>query len=224
MTAIHPPETVRAAFMPTPVWAISGVTAVVASFIGLHILHPAGVPEHMSDADLTAWAASGATQIMVGGSIGLAATLLLLVFGEGWAEQLTAWGAATWHSQLARSSTVATAALLGLTSILQVMAGLVATPAERVGQVTFLPTVVNLCGNVAVAVWVLLLPAVAVGIRTERTPTWLKITSAVLALALTATLALPPVSWAPAHAWILITAIGSLLRRPGFRRPPQIRQ
>lgn len=201
--------------MPAAVWPLCGVVAVASSFIGLHVMHPPGAPEHMTDAQVLAWAGSGSTQIALGGSLGLIAAVALLAFGEGWAGRLVQWGAAPWTSHLARSSAVATATLLGLASILQVMAGLVATSDESVVQPTLLPTLVSLYGNVNVAVWVLLLPAVAAGVQRRRgVPWWAVVTSSVLGTGLALTILLPPVSWAPAFAWILAIAIGSVLDRP----------
>jgi hypothetical protein len=76
---------------PLAAWSLAGVAAAVLSFIGVHVMHPPGAPEHMTDAEVDALITPAAVQIAAGGSLGVLACLLLLLFAQGWAAQLTRW-------------------------------------------------------------------------------------------------------------------------------------
>lgn len=203
---------------PRRLWAAAGGAAAVLSFTGVHLMHPPGAPEHMSDAEVVAWITPSATQVAAGGSLGLLACLLLLVFAQGWSAQLASWSAPAWACRLAASSVTTTAAVLGVGALLQVTAGLSALPSENPGQPSLSATLVNLYGAVAVSGWVLLLPAVLAGLASwRRTPRWSRTVCAIAGVGLTACLALPPVSWCVAAGWLLATGLGCLREGPAAR-------
>src|SRR5689334_21102311 len=93
---------------PSALWAPAGGAAAVLSFVGVHVLHPAGAPEHMTDAQVVAWVTPAAPRIAAGGSLGLLACLLLLVFAQGWSGLLQVAGAPRWAARLAEASITTT--------------------------------------------------------------------------------------------------------------------
>jgi hypothetical protein len=123
----------------------------VLSFVGVHLMHPPGAPEHMTDAAVAAWIAPAAKQISAGGSLGILACLLLLVFAQGWSARLGAWGTPAWAGRLAVASMSITAAALGVGALLQVTAGLSALPSENTTEPSLAATLVNLYGALAVS-------------------------------------------------------------------------
>jgi hypothetical protein len=197
---------------PLGVWASAGAAAAVLSFVGVHVMHPPGTPEFMTDTQVAAWIAPAAKQIAAGGSLGLLACLLLLVFAQGWSAQLSAWGAAPWVARLAEASFSVTAAALGIGATLQVAAGLSAL--EKAAEPSLAATLLNLYGILAISAWILLLPAVLAGLLAfRRGPRWVFIVSAVASIMLTLGIALPPVSWGLAGAWLIAVSVGCLSTR-----------
>jgi hypothetical protein len=191
--------------------SLAGVAAVVLSFVGVHVMHPAGAPEHMTDAEVNAWIAPAATQIAAGGSLGVLACLLLLLFAQGWGAQLARWGTAPWVTRLAENSVSVTAAVLGTAALLQVVAGLSALPSEDVAQSSLAATLLNLYGGLAGTAWLLLLPAVLAGTAAfRRAPRRMSVICAAAGVALILCLALPPVSWAVAGAWLTAVLLEGL--------------
>ncbi len=190
-----------------------GLAIPVISFSGLHQLSPAGRPEQMSDAEVAAWAASGATSIWVGGVMQLVAALLLVVLAAEFDSRLRRWGASPVPRRVSEASLVLVAGLAALCGILQVSAGVLGTPAEAYESATLLPIVALLYGNINVAVWCLIVPAAAATAWTPRAPGWLRVLSAILTVALVLSLALPFVSWAPAFAWLTAVAVAMILGR-----------
>lgn len=197
---------------PRGLWAPAGATAAVLSFIGVHVMHPPGAPEHMTDAQVVAWITPAATQIAAGGSLGLLACLLLLAFGQGWSAQLHAWGTPAWASQLAGTSITVTAATLGVGTLLQVIAGLSYLPSENTTQPSLAATLVNLYGGLTTSAWALLLPAVLAGFGARRAgPRWAVVVAALSTTTVALSVALPPIAWAPAGAWLITISIGRLV-------------
>ena len=204
---------------PVGVWAPSGAAAASLSFVGVHVLHPPGAPEHMTDAEVVAWITPAAKQIAVGGSLGILACLLLLVFAQGWSAQLRTWGAHPWGSRLAEASIGVTAAVLGISALLQVIAGLTALPSENTGQPSLSATLLNLYGGLAGSAWILLLPAVLAGLSASRRgPRWALIVSVGASVTLALGVVLPPLSWAPAAGWLIAVSLGCLITTGAHRR------
>ena len=210
-TTTHQPVRTGRPFPPPRAWALAGVCAPLLSFIGVHVMHPPGAPEHMTDAQVVDWITPDAGRIVAGGSLGLISCMLLLLFARGWYGQLVGWGAPHWAAGLADTSITVAAAVLGVGALLQVTAGLTSLPSEATGQPSLAATLVNLYGPLAVGAWVLLAPAVLAGLCTiRRGPRWAALLSMVGSLALVLCLALPPVSWAVAGAWLLAVSLGCL--------------
>lgn len=177
----------------------------------------------MTDAQVRAWIAPAAAQIAAGGSLGILACLLLLVFAQGWSVQLRIAGSPPWAARLADASITITAAALAVGAVLQVIAGLSALPTEHTAQPSLSATLLNLCGGLATSGWILLLPAVlAPFLAPRRQPRSTLVISAVAGIPLVLCLAIPPISWAPAAAWLIAVPIAGLLTSAAVRRaaPP----
>lgn len=207
----------RVSFTPSPVarglLALTGLAVPVASFVALHEMHPAGRPERMTDSQLAEWAQSGAHTIWAGGVLQLAAALLLLVFAAGLDDRLRSWGAGPVRRRTGAGSFVVVSGLVALSAILQIMTGVIATPEEAQRSETLLPVLALLYGNLNVAVWCLLVPAVVVTAWAPRAPKWLRIVSGLLAVPLSLTLALPFMSWFPAFVWLGVIAAAVAIDR-----------
>jgi hypothetical protein len=124
-------------------------------------------------------------------------------------------------TRLAEDSVSVTAAVLGVAALLQVLAGLTALPSENVAQPSLAATLLNFYGGLAGTAWLLLLPAVLAGmVAFRRAPRPMSLTSGAAGVALLLCLALPPISWAVAGAWMALVALGCLVTRAAEVRPP----
>jgi hypothetical protein len=196
---------------------VLGLGLPLLSFVSLHVLHPPGRPEPMSDDELAAWARSGAYQLWTGASLGLVTVFLLLAWGVLAVRRLEGWGAPDVLVQVARQGTLLVAALVSVASILQMVAAVVATPSERVGSSTLLPVLVLLGGNVNVAAWCLLAPVGVAAAAAPGAPRWLRLLAGALSVVLVVTLALPFVSWFPGFLLVAVLAVPAV-RQPGSQR------
>lgn len=214
-TTTHTPALTSGAYPPRRVWALAGACTPVLSFIGVHVMHPPGAPEHMTDAQVLDWITPAAARIAAGGSLGLVSCMLLLLFARGWHARLLDWGAPHWAAGLAEASISVTAAALCVGALLQVTAGLSSLPSEDTGQPSLAATLVNLYGALAVGAWVMLAPAALAGLCTiRRGPRWAALLSAIGGASILLCLALPPVSWAVAGVWMIATSVGCLATSP----------
>ncbi len=210
-TTTHQPVRTDRPSPPTRAWALAGACAPALSFIGVHVMHPPGAPEHMTDAQVVEWITPAAGRIVAGGTLGLISCMLLLLFARGWYGELVGWGAPHWAAGLADTSITTTAAALAVGALLQVTAGLTSLPSEATGQPSLAATLVNLYGALATGAWVLLAPAVWAGLCTiRRGRRWAAALSIAGSIALVLCLALPPVSWAPAGVWLIAMSLGCL--------------
>jgi hypothetical protein len=207
----------RVTFSPSPlgrgILAVVGLAVPVVSYVALHVMHPEGRIENMTDPQLAEWAQSGAHMIWAGGALELAVALLMLVFAAGLDERWQHWGASPALRRVGAASFHLVAGLVAICALLQVMTGVIATPEEAQESETLLPVLALLYGNLNVAVWCLLLPATAVTAAARRAPTWLRLVSALVALVLAGTLALPFVSWFPAFVWLAALAVAVAVGR-----------
>ena len=200
---------------PVRVWAGAGVAAPLLSFIGVHVMHPPGAPEHMTDAQVRDWITPAAGQITVGGCLGLVVCMMLLAFAQGWSGQLVDWGTPPWAARVASTSITVAAAVLGMSALLQVTAGLSSLPSERIGELSLVATLLNLYGALALGAWILLAPAVLAGLLAlSRLPRWAAAVSVIATLPVLLCLALPPVSWGVIGAWLIAVSTGCLANTP----------
>jgi hypothetical protein len=187
--------------------------------MGLHIMHPPGAPEHMSDAQVIGWVRSATAQIWAGGSFSIVAALLLLVFAQGWAAQILSWGAPAWAGSVARMSVALSAAVVALSGLLQISSAMGSLPSEHTAEPSLIATVVNLYGILGVSAWVFLLPAAAAGlIARQNRPRWALIVCVITTIALLSALVIPPLSWATGPLWLITISLGCLLA-PTRRSP-----
>lgn len=182
-----------------------GLGLPLISFASLHLLHPPGQPEHMTDPQIARWAESGAHQLWLGASLALLTVFLLLVWGWVVVERLRAWQAPAMLRTVANHSVVVVAAVVALASIVQVTAAVIATPGEHVSSATLLPVLTLLGGNINVAAWCLLAPVGIAVAASAGAPRWLRITAGLLGAALALSVALPFVSWA--FGFLLVLAV-----------------
>ena len=182
-------------------------------------MHPPGAPEHLSDAGVIGWVRSGTAQIWAGGSLSILAAMLLLVFAQGWSEQILRWGAPAWAGPVARLSVTLSAAVVGLSGLLQISAAVGSLPSEHTAEPSLIATLVNLYGNLGVSAWVFLLPASAAGLTARRShPRWAFIVSVIATIALVTAVVLPPFGWAAGPLWLITISLGCLLA-PARRSP-----
>ena len=193
-----------------------GVAIPLLAFAGLHLLHGPGAPEHMSAAQQSVWAASG--HLWLGGVLVTAAGLAL----PAWAA--LRYPGADALDRTARGSLSALAGLLVLTGLLESSAGIVGSPGERLTNPELLPVLVLLYGQVGVCCWCLAGPAILVAASREG-PRALRVVLAVLGVLTLLSLAVPPVSWAPASVGLLVLGAAgpsrvrdALPHRPGVAR------
>jgi len=183
------------------------------SFVALHVMHPAGRPEQLTDPQLIEWAESGAHQLWAGGVISLIVALTLFRYADLVVDRLRRWDApgalTTWAGACLRGA----ATVLAVSAMLQITTGVVATPSEQMASATFLPMTALLYAELYLAAWALMAPAALATSVASAAPRWLRGTSLLLGLALVATLALPFVSWFPAFIWMLALGIAELSTR-----------
>jgi hypothetical protein len=184
-----------------------GLGLPLLSFASLHLLHPPGQPEHMTDPEIARWAEAGAHEFWLGGSLSLLTVFLLLAWGWVAAARLDAWRSPAMLRAMASHAVVVVAAVVALASIVQVTAAVIATPGEHVGSATLLPVLTLLGGNVNVASWCLLAPVGVAVASAPLAPLWLRIVSGMLGALLALSVALPFVSWFLGFALVLVVTI-----------------
>lgn len=183
-----------------------GIAIPALGYVGVHELFP-GSPEHLSDAELVDWAAPHAHSIWLGGSLQVVAAVLLLTWGAMAASRIEDLGRSMYASRILSSSVQVTAALIGLAGLLQVTAGVLATPEEAYGSESVMPVTLLLAPNLSVAAWCFLAPA-ALAITATRAARWLRVVTAVLGILLVASFALPFVAWFIAFILLIIASAG----------------
>ena len=202
-----------------------GVGLPLLSFASLHLLHPAGQPENMTDTQITRWAESGAHQLWLGGSLGLLSVFLLLAWGVVVANRTEMWETPPGLARAAYHSVTVLAGLVAVASILQVTAAVIATPGERLASSTLLPVLILLAGNVNVASWFVLAPVGLAVATASGAPRWLRVTAGLLGAVLTACIALPFVSWVFAFVLVILVAVAGghadAARLPQVNQPTQ---
>lgn len=196
----------------------TGLSAPALAFAGAHLLHPAGRPEQMPDADIVRWAESAPVTLWIGGTLGLAAALLLLVWGSRFELLLGRWEAPAWCVRTATFAVVVTAALQALAALVELTAGVVSTPSEATGSVYFLPNLVLLCSSLLVTAWCLMAPVALAVAMAARASGWVRACGWILGVALGLSLALPFVSWAPAFLLVALVSVAGV-RDPARATP-----
>lgn len=187
--------------------AALGPTLCVLSFVGIHVTHPSGQPELMTDSQMIHWVESGAHGIWFGGALSVIAALLLMAWISLLADRLESWSATPLARRLAMIAASTSTGLLALGGLLQISAGILGTPEEHIESASLLPVVTMLYGYLGVSAWCLLaVPACAV-LLSAGAPHWLRLASALPTLGLLASLALPPISWGPAFLWVLVVSV-----------------
>ncbi len=105
-----------------------GLGLPLVSFASLHLLHPPGQPEQMTDPQIARWAESGAHQLWIGASLALMTVFLLLAWGWVVVERLRAWRAPVMLRTVANQAVVVVAAVVaagvGTPRWLRISAGL----------------------------------------------------------------------------------------------------
>jgi len=105
---------------------------------------------------------------------------------------------------------VVTAALQALAALVELTAGVVSTPSEATGSVSFLPNLVLLCSSLLVAAWCLVAPVALAVAMAARASGWLRICGGILGVALVLSLSLPFVSWAPAFLLLALVSVAGM--------------
>jgi hypothetical protein len=170
-------------------------------------MHPEGHPERRTQDHVVAWAESGAHQLWAGGAIGICSALLLLVLASVARERVEVWTASSVRAGIVEASMRLVAAVLAASGLMQFFAGVLATPDERVGADVVLVVLTVMQMHVLAAAYCLLAPAALAVAASRGAPRWWRVASAIVGVVLVATIALPPVSWAPGMVWLLTLGV-----------------
>jgi len=204
--------------------AATGILAGAFYFVGGHLLQPTGDPSQgMTDAEIVRWAEDSYGALWAGGIVSLISTLLLLGWGAALVERLHTWAPGRLAVPLVRASTQLTAGALGVAGIAQVLTGTGSMPSEHIESESFVPVLVILYGNLAASAWCLLAPAAVCVAVAGGAPRWVRATSAVFAVLLLATLALPPVSWPFGILWVAVMSLAVMGSTTRAARPDPVR-
>ncbi len=193
------------------VMVATGLTTPVLAYVAIHILFPSGAPEQLTDAELIAAAASGPRMIWAGGALALVAAMFLVIWASLLSLRLEERACPAWLTRAASGAVTLVAGLVALGGVLQVLVGIVSTPAEAFASESFVPVVTLLYGHINLFAWCLLAPA-AFAVVASQSPRAVRILSGTLGVILLATVALPPISWLFGFLFLITASLG--LARP----------
>lgn len=199
-------------------WGLFGVLAGTLGVLG-HFLLPGGFPENGDGSQMMTWILDNAASIRMAAALGIIGGLSMIIYSQVVGSFLHDAGR---RSPVATSSTVSVGACAAVLTVGYIMISVAswADSVSDIGQVVWVPTLLNIGIHLAVSAWVIALPAAFACTTLLKTNRVIGIFSILATAAIGLSVLLPAVSWFPGALWFVIVGVAiSLTAGPSRVHP-----
>ena len=199
-------------------WGLFGVLAGTLGVLG-HFLLPGGFPENGDGSQVMSWVLNNAVSIRMAATLGIIGGLSMIIYSQVVGSFLHDSGR---QSPVATSSTVSVGACGAVLTVgyIMISVGSWADSVNEIGQLVWVPTLLNIGVHLAVAAWVIALPAAVACTTLLKTNRVIGVFSILATVAIGLSILLPAVSWFPGALWfVIVGAAMSLTAAPNQAHP-----